>query len=50
VSVFSSISPIGIDISLNSYFSYRASLITGIRAIYSASIIVVTIVFYLVLA
>jgi hypothetical protein len=50
VSVFRLIGPIGINISLNNCFSYRASLIAGIKAIYSASIVVVVIVFYLVLA
>jgi hypothetical protein len=50
ISVFRSIGPIGINISLNNCFSYRASLTAGVKAIYSALIVVVATVFYLVLA
>jgi len=50
VSVFRLIVLIRIDISLNNYFSYKASLITRVRAIYSTSIIVVTTIFCFILA
>jgi len=48
--VFTLIKPIGINISLNNYFSYKASLITSIKVIYLAIIVAIVIVFYLVLA
>jgi hypothetical protein len=50
VSIFRLIVLIRIDISLNSYFSYKASLITRIKVIYSALIIVITTIFCFILA
>jgi hypothetical protein len=50
ISIFILIKPIGINISSNNYFNYKASLITSIKAIYLAIIVAIVIVFCLVLA